>query len=148
MCVWEVKLTVVSLAVARASGGRRSERRARGGWEEWRGEEKGRRREPVTAPSSPRTPTPSWGTRGDENITHGVQRRSSVSVRRVIMWCWTHQRLSSMSWQLGSELCILSPSLRTRYSSVTPNCNNQSHVLSDSLRGRERERESPKCSPS
>lgn len=32
-----------------------------------------------------------------------------------------HHRLSSMSWQLGSELCILSPSLRMRYSSVTPN---------------------------
>lgn len=28
-----------------------------------------------------------------------------------------------MSWQLGSELCILSPSLRIRYSNVTPNWN-------------------------
>lgn len=33
-----------------------------------------------------------------------------------------HHRLSSMSWQLGSVLCILSPSLRIRYSRVTPNC--------------------------
>lgn len=39
-----------------------------------------------------------------------------------------HHRLSSMSWQLGSELCILSPSLRMRYSSVTPNWTKQRGV--------------------
>lgn len=118
MNIRNITLTVTCPVTARASAGLRIVRKGRAGWEEWRGEGKVMRGEHWATPSSLKTPTQSYMGRMEKRVASARLHRGGVSFSEKGA---SYHRLSSMSWQLGSELCILSPSLKIRYNSVTPN---------------------------